>query len=84
MKTENSISFYKYKGDEYVCITRKCPVCNEEWNYIFSKGQFKSIQEWQEGCQRIQEVLIDFTPDEREFLISGICENCFKKMEIEE
>ena len=53
-----------------------CPFCDSEWAVEVSEdGYFK----WQFEGMLIQEAMPDLSPETRECLISGLCEECQKK-----
>ena len=61
-------------------ITKKCPMCNFDWQMIVSDEEREAFHYYQDGGQLIQEVLPDFTPAEREFCKSGYCPNCQRQI----
>lgn len=56
-------------------VTATCPFCgkvstlyiDDIWNY----------GEWVEGNLSVQEAFPEFTPEERELLLTGICSDCW-------
>lgn len=62
-------------------ILRTCPFCMEEHVVSLTDDQFKRYRMWKDGGGRIQDLLSDLTPDDRESLKTGICERCWKRME---
>ena len=58
-------------------IEVECRICNER--YFIQANEERYIK-WQNGENYIQDLLPDLTPAERELLISGTCDNCWKKM----
>ena len=57
-----------------ICV--QCPSCNEVSEVLAPVDGFRR---WQAG-ELIQDALPELTPDEREILISGICNDCWKEM----
>lgn len=58
-----------------VLIKKACPFCKREFQNTFPAEGYRK---WQEGAL-IQDALPDCTADEREFLITGICPECWDK-----
>lgn len=55
-------------------INITCQCCNNDFHVLLDK---EDILEWISGHGYIQDVLYYLTENERELLISGICETCF-------
>ena len=58
-----------------VLIKKACPFCGREFQNAFPAEGYRK---WREGAL-IQDALPDCTADEREFLITGICPECWGK-----
>lgn len=54
-------------------VTRNCPFCGKEQTMQFNINDFEV---WRSGVL-IQNAMPNATPDEREFLMTGICNKCF-------
>lgn len=52
-----------------------CVHCNQEYELEFDEKCFK---EWKEGAY-VQHAFPDLTAGERELLISGTCDSCWKR-----
>lgn len=59
-----------------VFITRVCPFCGEKMGLWVEEDGFNA---W-EGGVPVQKAFPDLSAKEWEFIISGICENCWEKM----
>jgi len=55
----------------------QCKYCNITYQILANRGD---INEWMQGSGYIQDVLAYLSPAERELLISGTCDNCWKNM----
>lgn len=68
----------------FVTITCVCPICGTV-NYIqMTSDQRRRFSDWKSGKLLIQDALPDFTPDQREMLMTGICPDCWDKIFKEE
>jgi len=56
-------------------IKISCQVCQKECVLLVDK---KGLQNWLDGKEYIQDALSDLTAGERELLISGTCDDCWK------
>ena len=54
-------------------VNVKCPFCGKDYSVEVPEEGYKR---WQEG-ELIQVAMPDTSPEVREALISGICENCW-------
>lgn len=59
-----------------ILIERTCPFCGEKMALPVPKDEFDA---WQSGVP-VQKAFPYLSAEEREFIISGICENCWEKM----
>jgi len=57
-------------------ITKKCIMCGEESTLEVNEEQFKRVCKYYNKEGLIQDLLYDFTPEEREFIKSGYCLVC--------
>ena len=51
-----------------ITLTRKCPFCKTERQKEFDEEQYRKCQAG---------IMPDVSPDDREFLITGICPECW-------
>ena len=58
------------------CITGRCPICGAEVKLGVTEEEVEGFRQFQEEDADLEEVLPDFGPFEREFLITGMCLNC--------
>lgn len=63
-----------------VLVIKKCPLCGRRYQRVFPTEGYNA---WENGTL-IQEALSNETADAREFLITGICPECFDSMEVED
>ena len=59
-----------------VKITKQCFMCRDIHAYEYDK---EAVDKWQAGML-IQQAMPNETPERREFLISGMCFDCQKKI----
>ena len=63
--------------DNNVTLETKCVCCSETYSIIITDEQHMELVI---GRKKIQDILPNHTPAERELLISGICGKCFDEM----
>ena len=59
-----------------VCVITRCPFCGKAHEVEVNEMDYL---DWQDGAL-IQDVMPYLSAQEREYLISGICEDCWDKM----
>jgi hypothetical protein len=62
--------------DNIIVIATSCPICGAEH---FVKVPEEAYEAWQNGAL-IQNAFPFLSAEEREWLISGICSECFDRM----
>ena len=63
-----------------VTLKRKCPFCGKEHSIeVKQRGYLDGMNKLRGGAL-IQDAFPDWTPDEREFLMTGICPKCWDNM----
>lgn len=60
--------------DEAIEIERICPICGTMHTVYVSK---QSLKEFKYGGKSIQDAFSDLNRNEREMLVTGICEMCW-------
>lgn len=65
-------------------IITKCPCCGEEHPVHLTREQSFRYKKYLDGKGHIQDLLPDLTAEDREMLITGICPECWKKLEEDE
>lgn len=60
-----------------VLITKACPFCNRRYQNVFDADAYRK---WEQGMN-VQDAFPDRSADDREFLITGICPECWDKMD---
>lgn len=79
MKSTSILRTVKDDGNEIV-FARVCPFCGKEHEMAFnSKAYFEGVEKYNAGAF-VQNAFPSFTPDQREFLLTGICNNCWDDM----
>ena len=58
-------------------LITKCPSCGKETKLMVTEQQYKDLND---GKKLIQNIFPDWSPEDRELLITGICSNCWDKM----
>ena len=61
-------------------INIKCVSCGTMYKIKFTEEQYQRFTQFKAGKINIQDVLTDFSVDERELLLSSICGTCYDKM----
>lgn len=54
----------------------KCPICGAEFELEMTNEQY---EKYINGEDFIQDIFPDWTPGQREMLITGICDECWKR-----
>ena len=62
--------------DENV-LTNECPMCGEKGFLIIEPEKIKEVLV---NIRNIQDILPDHSPEEREFIITGMCPKCQGKV----
>lgn len=62
-------------------IPFKCVKCNKEVDVYFTKDE---LDKWTSGEYNIQDCFPNLTPGEREMFLSGICDDCWNALSIDE
>lgn len=61
-------------------VLRKCPICKKQ-HLMFLKNDYESaLDEFEYGVLIQETRLIELPPQEREFLISGMCMKCQREL----
>ena len=70
LSSKYDFSIYKNK------IPNNCPLCRKHVTLGLSPEEFSKYNEYLLSCKSIQDVLLELSVCEREFLISGCCPKC--------
>lgn len=63
-----------------ITLNRMCPICGNHHSIDVDKDDYiKGIKLYRSGLH-IQDAFPKFTPSQREFLMTGICDNCWDNM----
>lgn len=68
------------RGDQIVVLTKKCMLCHKQVKLTLDRQRFWS---WQQGTF-VQDAFPEMSAGERELLLTGIDDSCFKKLFKEE
>lgn len=79
MMNFNGITTTFPKTDEVV-LTRKCPFCGKEWSITMKCTDLENGCSQYNNGARIQDAFPMLSPNEREFLMTGICSTCWSNM----
>lgn len=60
-----------------VSIKKSCPFCGKVQQKVFDADAYRK---WQNGAN-VQDCFPDRTADDREFLITGICHECWDRLD---
>lgn len=60
-----------------VILTKKCPFCGKEHTMTFDRNEFYSGMSALERGALIQNAFPNFTPSQREMIMTGICDKCW-------
>lgn len=66
-----------YMENESIVLERPCPFCGKTQSKSFPK---EGLKKWTDGAL-IQKAMPNVTPSDREFLMTGICDDCWPKGE---
>ena len=61
-------------------VTRQCSLCGEDCHIDLDDDELRRFEDYLDGWGFIQELLPDLNKCEREFLKSGYCAECQKKL----
>lgn len=61
-------------------ITTRCPICGESTIHTLTDDQFRRLVAWKNREGLVQDLLYDFSADQREQFMTGICPDCWNKM----
>jgi hypothetical protein len=62
-------------------VSTTCPVCKKEFVFDMTVEQMAALQI---GEKHVQDILPDFTPEDREMFISGFCPKCWDETFVED
>lgn len=60
-----------------VIITKACPFCKRLYQNVFDADAYRK---WEHGMH-VQDAFPDRSADDREFLITGICPECWARLD---
>lgn len=61
-----------------VLIRKPCPFCHRQYQHTFNADKYRK---WKACEGNVQDIFPEYTADEREFLVTGICPECWDKMD---
>ena len=66
--------------DRKIKIVRRCPLCGKHHEAEFNKSELDAGLELRDRGYMIQDAFPTFTPEQREFLLTGMCPACWNNM----
>jgi len=63
-----------------VRITRRCPFCGKHHEQTFNKEELDRGIALRDAGALMQDAFPNFSPSQREFLMTGICDACWDNM----
>lgn len=60
-----------------VNVSVTCPICKERFIFQMTEQQYKELEK---GEKHIQDILPNFSPEDREMFISGFCPKCWDQI----
>ena len=63
-----------------ITLVKTCPFCSNKHQIMVDKNDYIAGTEAYRNGAKIQDAFPSFTPDEREFLKTGICPKCWDNM----
>ena len=63
-----------------ITITKACPFCGKVQSMNFDKATLEEGMKKRNSGMRIQDAFPMYTPSQREFLMTGICDSCWDNM----
>lgn len=70
-------------SQDKVTLATVCPSCNKPQKIVLEgarAAEYKKGKVAYEAGYRIQDAFPSFTPSEREFILTGICDKCWESM----
>ena len=75
--------FVETVTEDKVTLTTVCPFCSKEHKIVLEgskAAEYKQGKVAYEAGYLIQDAFPTFTPSEREFILTGICDECWSAM----
>lgn len=76
-------SFTESIAEDKVTLATVCPWCGKEQKLVLEGAKAAEYKQgkvaYEAGCM-IQDAFPSFTPSEREFILTGICDKCWDSM----
>lgn len=76
-------NFTELDAADTVVLETVCPFCGKKHKLVLKgdkTAEYKQGKVAYEAGYRIQDAFPSFTPDEREFILTGICDECWSSM----
>jgi hypothetical protein len=67
-------------NEALITLVKTCPCCGNEHQIMVNEDAYIAGVEAYRNGAKIQDAFPSFTPDEREFLLTGICPKCWDNM----
>ena len=81
--TSRNPNFCETVTPNKVILETTCPFCGKEQRLIFSGDKMHAYMQGKvayDAGYRVQAAFPSFTPSEREFILTGICDECWESM----
>jgi hypothetical protein len=63
-----------------ITLTRTCPFCGKAHSITVDRNEYYSGMTARERGALMQNAFPNFTPSQREFIMTGICDECWDNM----
>ena len=76
-------NFHETECPNQIILETICPFCSKELTLVLNGDRaiaYKQGKIAYEHGKRLQDAFPSFTPDEREFILTGICSECWADM----
>ena len=68
------------KENKMLTFNRMCPICGNHHSIVVDKDEYIKGSKLYRSGLKIQDAFPRFTPSQREFLLTGICDSCWDKI----
>lgn len=76
LKTTPIVLIEAESDDTIMCLKRRCPFCNTVVTMKLDRVKLKPMP----GATLIQDIYPNLTADQREFIKTGICDDCWQSL----
>ena len=61
-------------------FNRMCPICKKHHSIVVDKDEYIKGSKLYKSGLKIQDAFPNFTPSQREFFMTGICDSCWDNL----